>query len=52
MADSLIVYQIVVASFVILTGLLFFIRRKYRKIRPANNFADAKTRISWMKPGF
>jgi len=51
-ADSLIIYGIVVASFVFLTGLLFSIRRKYYKMRPAKNIADAKTRVSWMKSGF
>lgn len=52
MADSLIIYEIVVASFVILTGLLFSIRRKYYKMRPAKKIADSKTKISWMKSGF
>ena len=52
MADSLIIYEIVVASFVFLTGLLFSIRRKYYKMRPAKNIADAKIKISWMKSGF
>jgi hypothetical protein len=52
MADSLIIYEIVIASFVSLTGLLFSVRRKYYKMRPPKNFADAKTNISWMKSGF
>ena len=52
MADSIIIYQIVIGSFVFLTGLLFYIRRKYYKMRPTKNNADAKTNISWMKSGF
>jgi len=52
MADSLIIYEIVVASFVFLTSLLFSIRRKYYKMRPAKNIADVRTKISWMKSGF
>lgn len=52
MADSLIIFEIVVASFVFLTGLLFSIRRKYYKMRSAKNIADAKIKISWMKSGF
>lgn len=52
MADSLIIYEIVVASFVFLTGLLFSVRRKYYKLRSAKNIADAKTKVSWMKSGF
>jgi hypothetical protein len=52
MADSLIIYGIVAASFVFLTGLLFSVRHKYYKMRPAKNIADAKTKVSWMKSGF
>jgi len=52
MADSLVIYEIVIASFVFLTGLLFSIRRKYYKMRSAKNIAVAKTKISWMKSGF
>ena len=52
MADTLIIYEIVVASFVFLTALLFSIRRKYYKMRSARNNAVAKTNISWMKSGF
>jgi len=52
MADTLIIYEIVVASFVFLTGLLFSIRRKYYKMRSARITAVAKTNISWMKSGF
>ncbi len=42
MADSLIMYEIVVASFISLTGLLLWIRHKYYKIRPAKHYVDAK----------
>ena len=52
MADSLIIYELVVASFVFLTGLLLSVRRKYYKTRPARNIADVKTKVSWMKSGF
>jgi hypothetical protein len=51
MADSIILYEIVTASFLSLTGLLFWIRRRYYKIRPAKNNVDAKSKISWMKSG-
>jgi hypothetical protein len=52
MADSLIIYEIVVATFVFLTGLLFSVRRKYFKMRQTKEIANAKTNISWMKSGF
>ena len=52
MADSLIIYGIVTASFVFLTGLLFSVRRKYYNMRPAKDIADARTKVSWMKSGF
>lgn len=51
MADSIILYEIVIASFISLTGLLFWIRHKYYKIRPSKNNVDAKAKISWMKSG-
>jgi hypothetical protein len=49
MADSLILYEIVMASFASLTALLFCIRRKYYHVRPAKKYTDTKTRINWMK---
>jgi uncharacterized membrane protein len=48
MADALITYQIVIGTFIFLTGLLFAIRRKYHKTRSANNFERMKAKISWM----
>jgi hypothetical protein len=52
MADALIMYEIVIASFMSLTGLLFWVRRKYYKLRPAKHYVDAKAKVSWMKSGF
>ena len=51
MADSLIMYEIVIASFISLSGLLFWIRHKYYKIRPPKHYVDAKKKVSWMKSG-
>jgi len=51
MADSVIMFEIVTASFISLTGLLFWIRHKYYKIRMYKNYLDAKAKISWMKSG-
>ncbi|HEY7776986.1 MAG TPA: hypothetical protein VIA09_00465 [Nitrososphaeraceae archaeon] len=51
MADSIILYEIVAASFLSLTGLLFWIRRRYYKNRSTKNNVDAKSKISWMKSG-
>ncbi|HEY7227192.1 MAG TPA: hypothetical protein VH481_03605 [Nitrososphaeraceae archaeon] len=49
MADALITYEIVIATFLSLTGLLFAVRRKYNKTRLAKNFESVKTKIDWMK---
>jgi hypothetical protein len=51
MADSIILYEIVTASFISLAGLLFWIRHRYYKIRPAQNNVDTRAKISWMKSG-
>jgi hypothetical protein len=51
MADSLIMYEIVTASLISLSGLLFGVRRKYYKMRQTTRYSD-KARISWMKSGF
>ncbi|HEX7275158.1 MAG TPA: hypothetical protein VF248_06055 [Nitrososphaeraceae archaeon] len=51
MADSIILYEIVTASFISLAALLFGIRRRYYKNRPAKNNVDTKAKISWMKSG-
>jgi hypothetical protein len=51
MADSLIMYEIVMASFISLMGLLFWVRHKYYKIKRSKHYLDAKAKISWMKSG-
>jgi hypothetical protein len=48
MADALITYEIVAGTFVFLTGLLFAIRRKYRKTRSDKNITPMKAKINWM----
>jgi len=44
-------FEIVITSFISLTGLLFWVRHKYYKIRTSKNYEDAKAKVSWMKPG-
>jgi hypothetical protein len=51
MADSLIMYEIVIASFISLTGLLFWIRHKYYDLKSAKHYEDAKAKVNWMKSG-
>jgi hypothetical protein len=52
MADALITYEIVIGSFLFLTGLLFAIRHKYYKTRPTKNIASRKAKIDWMKSNY
>jgi len=49
MAEPLITYEIVIMTFLSLTGLLFALRRKYNKIRLAKNLPSVKTNIDWMR---
>ena len=51
MADSIIMFEMVIASFISLMGLLFWVRHKYYKIRTSKKYLDAKAKISWMKSG-
>ena len=49
MAEALITYEIVIATFFSLIGLLFAVRHKYNKIRLAKKFPSVRTNIDWMK---
>ena len=51
MAEQLITYQIVIATFLILTALLFSIRHKYSKTRTqtSNLLLLKKAKIDWIK---
>ena len=51
MADSIIMFEIAIAGFVSLMGLLFWVRHRYYKIRTFKKYPDAKSKISWMKSG-
>jgi len=50
MAEQLITYQIVIATFLVLVALLFSIRHKYSKrTHTSNLLLLKKTKIDWIK---
>jgi hypothetical protein len=49
MADSVIMYEIVSATFLIFASILFTVRHKYRTQRAAKEFSNSKPKIDWMK---
>ncbi|RPJ25846.1 MAG: hypothetical protein EHM25_00930 [Nitrosopumilales archaeon] len=49
MADSVIMYEIVSGTFLILGSILITIRYKYRAQRQAKVFLNSKPKIDWMK---
>ena len=49
MTDSIIMYEIVSGTFLILTSILIGFRYKYRGQRQAKVFLDSKPKINWMK---
>jgi len=50
MAEQLITYQIVIATFLVLIALLFSIRHKYSKMRTeTSNLLLKKAKIDWIK---
>ena len=48
MSDSVIMYEIVGETFVMLTGILIAIRYKYRSQRQTKVFLTDKSNINWM----
>jgi hypothetical protein len=51
MAEQLITYQIVIATFLVLIALLFSIRHKYSKMRTqtSNLLLLKKAKVDWIK---